>query len=468
MKAVGGAEETQTRGVKTLLGDPRRAVVQLAVPMVVAMSAQTVYNLADAIWVSGCGPEALAAVGFYFPFFIVSLSLSVGVAIGTGSAIARRIGARDKEGADAVASHGLVIMIVTAVLYAGPMVVFARPVLSIFGTEGVRDDLVGYARIMFLSTPLFFFNGFGGGVLRSEGDAKRAMLAMLTGAGLNIVLDPLFIYVFDLGVRGAAWASLTAMSCVSLIMARWLFLRRDTFITFRLRGFRFRRPVMTDIAGVGGPAAVAHGAMAVMVFAVTAIVAHVGGEDGVAVYITGWRVVLFAILPMLGLAGAVTPVTGAAFGAREPEKLRTAYAFATRAGIAVEGGLALLTLLLAPWIVGAFTWSADTARLTEDLVAFLRVIWLLYPAMAIGMVSSALFQGVGKGATSLALTVLRTVGFGVPLAWLFGIGLEGGLIGVWWGLVAANLAHAPIAFGWSMRYIRRTPAAFASSSSQRA
>jgi MATE family, multidrug efflux pump len=457
--------------VRTLLGDPKRAVVRLAVPMVVAMSAQTLYNLADAIWVSGCGPGALASVGFYFPFFFVGLALAVGIGAGAGSAIARRIGAKDKEGADAVATHGLVIVAIAAALYAGPMIALSRPILALFGAGSVLDTSVGYARIMFLATPLFFFNGFGGAILRSEGDAKRAMLAMLTGAGLNIVLDPLFIYVFGLGVKGAAWASMTAMACVTLVMARWLFLRKDTFIRFRFRGFRFRRPILFDIGRVGGPAAVAHGSMALMAFAITAIVAHVGGADGVAVYNTGWRVVMFAVLPMIGLASAVTPVTGAAFGAQEPEKLRTAYIFAIKAGVVVEGVLALLTLALAPWIVRAFTWSDDTARLTNDLIDFLRIIWVLYPAVAFGMLSSAMFQGVGKGGTALALTLVRTVAFNVPLAWLFGIVLDGGLIGIWTGMVVANVVYAPIAFCWAMRFIRRyarSPAPLSSSDSQRA
>jgi putative MATE family efflux protein len=318
-------ETEPTRGVETLLGDPKRAIVRLAVPMVVAMSAQTIYNLADAIWVSGCGPRALSAVGFYFPFFILGLAVAVGVGVGTGSAIARRIGAKDKPGVDAVASHGMVILAIAAVSYVAPTVFFTRPLMGTIGAGEAIDDAVAYGRIMFAGTPLFFFNGFGGAVLRSEGDARRAMIAMLAGAGLNILLDPLFIYGFGLGVVGAAWASITAMACVSLVMARWLFLERNTYVTFRFRGFRFRRDIVFDIARVGGPAAFSHASMFVMAFAITSIVAKVGGTDGVAVYTTGWRVVMFAILPMLGIASSVTPVTGAAFGAGDAAKLRIAY-----------------------------------------------------------------------------------------------------------------------------------------------
>jgi putative MATE family efflux protein len=448
-------ETEPTRGVETLLGDPKRAIVRLAVPMVVAMSAQTIYNLADAIWVSGCGPRALSAVGFYFPFFILGLAVAVGVGVGTGSAIARRIGAKDKPGVDAVASHGMVILAIAAVSYVAPTVLFTRPLMGTIGAGEAIDDAVAYGRIMFAGTPLFFFNGFGGAVLRSEGDARRAMIAMLAGAGLNILLDPLFIYGFGLGVVGAAWASITAMACVSLVMARWLFLERNTYVTFRFRGFRFRRDIVFDIARVGGPAAFSHASMFVMAFAITSIVAKVGGTDGVAVYTTGWRVVMFAILPMLGIASSVTPVTGAAFGAGDAAKLRIAYFHAIKIGVAVETALALITLVGAPWIVHVFTWSEEAARLRPDIVAFLRLIWMLYPAVAFGMVSAAMFQGVGRGVTSLVLTLIRTVGFSVPLAWLFGIVLGHGLTGVWTGMVVAGVAFAPLAFGWAWRFLRR-------------
>jgi putative MATE family efflux protein len=281
------------------------------------------------------------------------------------------------------------------------------------------------------------------------------MIAMLAGAGLNILLDPLFIYGFGLGVVGAAWASITAMACVSLVMARWLFLERNTYVTFRFRGFRFRRDIVFDIARVGGPAAFSHASMFVMAFAITSIVAKVGGTDGVAVYTTGWRVVMFAILPMLGIASSVTPVTGAAFGAGDAAKLRIAYFHAIKIGVAVETALALITLVGAPWIVHVFTWSEEAARLRPDIVAFLRLIWMLYPAVAFGMVSAAMFQGVGRGVTSLVLTLIRTVGFSVPLAWLFGIVLGHGLTGVWTGMVVAGVAFAPLAFGWAWRFLRR-------------
>ncbi len=444
----------QTEGVQTLLGDPKRAIVRLAVPMIVAMSAHTIYSLADAIWVAGVSRRALAAVGLYFPYFILNLAIAVGLGVGAGSAIARRIGARDKPGADRVASHGVVLLAVLAVAFVTPMILFTRPLMAAVGAGAALDASVSYGRLMFAGAPLFMFNSFGGAILRNEGDAKRSMIAMLSGAGLNIVLDPIFIYVFDLGLVGAAWASMVAGACVAGGLAGWLFRRADTYVTFRFRGFRFRREILQDIARVGAPAAMSHASMFVMAAAITRIVATVGGQDGVAVYTTGWRIVMLAVLPLLGIAGAVTAVTGAAYGAGDPAKLRTAYLYALKIGVLVESALAVVTFAAAPLIVLLFTWSKDASRLVDDLVTFLRIFWLIYPAMAVGMVTASLFQGVGRGTVSLTLTILRTVVFSVPLAWLFGIALDGGLAGVWWGMVVANVVFVVVPLAWARSFLR--------------
>lgn len=444
-----------TRGVETLLGEPKRAILRLAGPMIVAMSVQSLYNVADALWVAGLGSTALAAVGFFFPFFFLSMALANGIGLGAGTAISRAIGAGDKPRADRVASHALFLLLAAVVLFTAPMVVFTRPILAALGAVKALDDSTAYARIMFSGSLLFFFANVANNLLRSEGDAKRAMHAMLTGALLNIALDPLFIYGFGLGVAGAAYASLTGMLGSGLLLASWLFLRKNTWVTFRLRGFRPRAAVLREIARVGVPASVMHGSMFLMVAALTKIVSRVGGGEGVAVYTTGWRVVSLAILPMLGIATSTTAVCGAAYGAKDPAKLRTSYVFSLKAGVLFELALAVATFALAPLIARAFTWSEDSAAIRPALTTFLRILWIFYPTVAVGMISSSAFQGMGRGTTALAMTILRTLVFTVPASWFIAITLGGGLTGVWWGIVAAHVVYAPVAFVWATGSMRR-------------
>jgi len=443
----------ETRGVKILLGDPKKAIIKLSIPMIAAMSAHTLYNLVDAIWVSGKGPASLSAVGFTFPFLFLAMAIANGIGIGGGAAISRRIGAGDKEGADSIAAHTMVIMLIFVLLFTAVMLLSAERLMRLMGAGEALDLAVSYARIMFSGVVLLFFLQSALAILRSEGDAKRAMYVMVAGAGLNVILDPIFIYSLDLGVAGAAWATLLSMFVVSLITFYWLFIEKKTYVSFRFRGFRFNKVVLADIAKVGFPASVSQMSMSLMAFALTAIVASVGGSDGVAVYITGFRVVALATLPMLGVASAVTSVTGAAFGAEDYKKMQLAYMYALKAGVLVEGFLALVTFIFATQITWIFTWSQATAGIIDDLILFLRVTPIFFPTVAFGMLSSAMFQGAGKGLNALIMTLVRTLVFTVPFAWFFAVFLDKGLLGVWIGMVVSGVAYVPIAFGWASWYL---------------
>ena len=197
--------EEETKGVKILLGDPKKAIIKLATPMIIAMSANTIYNLVDAIWVSGLGPDALAAVGFFFPFLFMAMALATGLGVGGAAAISRRIGARDKEGADNVAVHTIIIMLIMAVIFTILFLVFAKEIFDLLGAGDVLEESTAYGRVMFGGSITIFFMQVATAILRAEGDVNRAMYALMLGAGLNIVLDPLFIYTLEMGVVGAAW-----------------------------------------------------------------------------------------------------------------------------------------------------------------------------------------------------------------------------------------------------------------------
>lgn len=443
-----------SEGVRTLLGDPKKAIIKLSLPVIAAISIQTIYNLVDAIWVSGLGADALAAVGFFFPFYFMSLAIGLGLGIGGGSAISRRIGAKDRAGAGSVATHTLVLMAILATVVAIPLFTFAEPIFVSVGAGRTTGLVVSYARIMFGGTFIVFFPSVASAILRAEGDVKRAMYAMAFGSVLNIALDPIFIYTLGMGVAGAAWATIISMSSTSLILINWLFLRKDTYVTFTFRGFRFDKVILRDILSVGVPASVMFLAMSFTLFIMNVIIVNVGGTDGVAVFSTGWRVVTIATLPVIGIGTAVVSVTGAAYGSRDYEKLKTAYMYAIRLGVMIEVPAAVATYLLAPYIAGAFTWAENSARIADDLVLFLSIAALTYPAVAFGPASSSMFQGTGKGVNALIVTVIRTVLLTPPLALLFAYLMGLGLPGVWWGIVVANLIGASLAFVWALLYIR--------------
>ena len=455
-------DNNETKGVQTLLGNPKKAIIKLAIPMIIAMSVTTIYNLADAAWVSGIGSDALAAVGFVFPFFFMALAIANGLGIGAGAAISRLIGANDKKGAGNVAAHTIVIMLIISILFTILFYTFSNDIFSILGAGETLDMATEYAQIIALGTVAIFFSFIANAILRAEGDVKRAMYAMALGAGLNIILDPIFIYTFGLGVAGAAWATILSLSVSSLLLFYWLFFKKNTYISFHFRGFHFQKPIIKDIFKVGFPATVMQLSMSITMVVMNVIIINIGiingvkdPHEGVAVFTVGWRIMTMATMPLIGIATAVVSVTGAAYGARDYIKLNISFMYAIKIGIIIEAIIAVFIFFFAPAITVLFTISESSALLTNDIITFLKITCLFFPGIAFGMLSSSMFQGTGKGINALIVTIFRSIILTLPLVWIFSIILEMGLPGAWWGLVTANLTGSIVAFIWAKIYIKK-------------
>jgi len=445
----------KTKGVETLLGDPKKAIVKLSIPIILAMSVNSVYNLVDAIWVAGLGADALAAVGFFFPFLFITMAVSTGIGVGASSAISRAIGAKDHEAADKVGMHTMVLVLLLSVAFTIPFLIFVQDIFVAIGAGATAGMATQYGRVMFSGTIIFFFANIGMAILRGEGDATRSMWAMVLGAGLNIVLDPIFIYTLDMGVVGAAWATLVSISVTAVLMFYWLFVKKDTFVTYRLRGIKLERPVFKEILRVGLPASALQLSMSIMMIILNLLIVYVGGTDGVAIHTTGWRIAMIAVLPLLGISTGVTAVTGAAYGARAFAKLKAALLYSVKVGLVIEATIGTLTFIFAPQIVSIFTYSEGAAGLADGMVVFLRAVVLFYPGVAFGMMASSTFMGTGHAMKALTVTLIRTVVLTPPFCILFAITWGMGLPGIWYGIVVGNLTGSLIAFVWGYHFVSK-------------
>jgi len=445
---------SRTRGVETLLGDPKKAILKLSIPMIIAMSVQTAYNVADALWVSFLGPDALAAVGLFFPFFFILIAIATGIGVGAGAALSRRIGAKDKEGSDNVAMHSLLMMMGTSLVMVVIFLPLTRPMFAAMGASGdVLDMTVQYSQIMFAIAPLLFFMNWATAIMRSEGDVMRPMLAMTAGSILNIVLDPIFIFTLDMGVAGAAWASAVAIAVTALPLIYWMFIKADTYVTIQRCCFTYSRDIVKDIMRVGLPATVMQLSMSITMLFLNFIIIDIGGTDGVAIFTTGWRVVMVAILPLIGIATAIVSVTGAAFGARQYEKISVALNYSIKMGFIVEVGIAAVTFALAGPIAAVFSTGEGGERIQGELENLIRILAFFYPFVAFGMFSSSMFQGTGKGMNALVVTLLRTVVFTMAIVLILAYAMDMDLNGVWWGMVLGNTMGAIVAYVWARYYL---------------
>ncbi|MCM2466196.1 MATE family efflux transporter [Methanoculleus oceani] len=446
------SNQKETEGTKILLADPKTAILRLSLPMMVAMTLMTLYNVVDAFWVSGLGADALAAVGFSFPLFIITIGLASGLGTGGEAALSRMIGARDRAGASSVAMHTILLMTVLAVAVTVPLSLFAGDLFVLMGAGSAAGLAAEYARILFMGTFALLFGEVAYALMHGEGDAKRTMYAMAAGAVANIVLDPILIYTLHMGIAGAAWATILAEVIAAVPMVYWLFVKRDTYVSLHLRKFSPDPAVVRDVLQVGLPAAAEQLALALMALVLNGVIVLISSTDGVAVYSVGWRVVSIGLTPILAISSAVVAVTGATYGARAYAKMESALRFAARLGLGIGLGLAAGTFAFAPQIAAIFTASGDASGIAPELTTYLRVMSLVYPMVGFGLFSSSFFQGTGLGARSLTITVLQNVVLSIFFVWVLAIELGLGLSGVWWGVAAGNAIGAVLGYVWARRY----------------
>jgi len=444
-----------TLGVALLTGDPKKAILKLSGPMIVVMLLMSTYNLVNAIWVAGLGPDALAAVGFVSPLFMVLIGIGNGLGAGAASVIARRIGAGDHAGANSAAVHALLITIILSAIATIPLVLFADPILIAFGAGETLGLALQYGQIVFCGTVLILVTSVMAAILRAEGDTKRTMYVLGASSVLNMILDPILIYWAGMGIAGAAWGMIISQVMVALVLLYWFFVKKDTYISLSWKAFIPDRTTTRDILGVGLPASTEFFMMSILSILINLMLVMVAGTDAVAVYTAGWRLVMFAVIPLVGIAMAVVSVAGAAYGGRHYDKLPVIHNFSILFGLAIALCTSAITWIFSSQIATIFTYSPETAYLAPTIAAFLGVMCLFYPFVPPGMMSGSIFQGAGKGMTSLAITVMRNLVFIAVFAYILGIVLGMGEQGVWWGIVVGDILGSLVSYAWARVYISR-------------
>lgn len=427
----------------------------MSVPLIISMLLVSIYNLADAAWVAGLGSDALAGVGFVTPLFLILVGLGNGLGAGATSSIAKYIGQQRKDYADNGGLHVIFITIIISLIVTVLLLAVLNPLLQVMGAGSTTGYALDYGNLMFGGAIFFVLPNAMYGILRAEGDVNRTMHAMAISGVLNIIIDPIFIYVLDLGVTGAALATLASSGLVIIIIAYWFYIKKDTYVKPTLANFHFNKEITFDILKVGIPASLELLMTAILTAVLSTILTTVASTDAVAIYSTGWRVVSLGTMPIIGISTALVSIVGANYGARQYENIRLAHNYSMKLAFVVAVLTGGLIFIFAPQIVLLFSYSTNSAHLADGMIYFLRVMTAYYLFMAFGAPSTFLFQGVGKGLTAMFQTVQRTVIFSVICAYIFAIPMGMNENGVWYGIIVGQAIATVITFIWSKEYVKR-------------
>ena len=419
------------------VGPIGRAVLLLAVPMVLEVVLESVFAVADIFWVSRLGPDAVASVGLTESLLTVIYALAMGLGIGATAVVARRIGEKDPEGAARAAVQALALALLVSVVLGTAGALLAPRLLALMGASpGVIETGRGYATIMLGGEAAIIVLFVANAIFRGAGDAAIAMRVLWLANIINIVLGPLLIFgpgpFPALGVTGAAIATTTGRSIGAIYAVTRLF-RQASRIPVGRRHLRVDVGVMRQILSLSGSATLQNLIGMASWIGLVRILAGYGSE-ALAGYTIAVRLIIFALLPSWGLSNAAATMVGQSLGARKPERAERAVwqAGAYNARFLVAVGI--LFFVAAPLILRAFT---NDPVVSDYAIHCLRIVALGYPLYAYGMVLTQSFNGAGDTWTPTWLNLFCFWIFEIPLAW----GLSGpagfGPSGVFWAIMAS-------------------------------
>ncbi|MEE0934403.1 MAG: MATE family efflux transporter [Methanobrevibacter sp.] len=444
-----------SNSVDLMLQNPKKALISMSIPLIISLLITSFYNLIDAAWVSGLGADALAGVGFFTPIFMILVGFGNGLGSGAAFALSKYLGEDDKRKADNASIHSIIIDIVISIAITIILLIFLNPILNAMGAGQTIGYATDYGVIILLGSIFIILSNALYGIFRGEGDTTRPMYAMIASAILNMILDPILIYTLNLGVKGAAIATLISAVFVILILLYWFYVKRDTYLKPNLANFSFKKEISIDIVKVGIPASIQLLNNAFFAAVFSALLTFVGSTDSVAVYSTGWRIVTIGTTPLLAIGTALISVIAANYGARNYNNIQVAHRYAMKVSIVIAFIVAILTNVFAGDIASVFASSGSSVRIASELTSFLAWIVIYYPTMAVGVASTYVFQGIGKGVTAMFQTIMRETGFTIFFSVLLGVVLGYGVWGAWMGIVLGEVVSNNLTMIWADWQIKK-------------
>ena len=441
--------------VEMITGDSKKAINKLAWPLIASMLLIFLNNIIDSIWVAGLGPGPLAAIGYVTPLFMVLVGFGNGIGAGATSLISRYIGAEKKDDANNAAIHSAILSVAISLVLTVFFLLALESLLKIMGASEVMGYAMDYGMIIFAFTAPILIPPIFGGAFRAEGDVKRATLPIAMVAIVNMILDPIFIYTFGWGISGAALATGLAPLVGLFMMLYWIFIKKDTYLSYNRKDFHNNFKMYKDILVVGIPASLEQLIMAALAVTVNYMLTLVSGSVAVAVYTAGWRIISLGLLPAIGVGTAAITVAGVAYGAKKYENIRTACRYSVKLGLISSIIVCILLFVFANQVAFIFSYSEASSHLEPLIASFIQLMCLFILYVPFGASAGNVFQGLGKGTTSFILTTFREFVLVLIFAYLLGFVFNMGERGIYYGMLLGGFLGSVIAYGYIELYVDR-------------
>jgi len=418
----------------------RTLLLRMSAPAMVGLLVQSVYNLTDTIFVGrGVGSLGIAGIAISFPIQILVMALAQLWGIGFSSIVSRRLGSGEPDEAKHATGNLLALVVLCSAAVAIPGIAFLPSLLKLFGaTENILPFASDYSSVILWGTPFFMFAMATNAVVRAEGNARVAMWTMIISGLLNIVLDPIFIYGFGMGIRGAALATVLAQATTVAYLIYYFFGGRSS-LRPEARHYRLHGPMVWEAFSVGLGSGLRSAASSFTVIILNTSLATYGGDIAIATFGVINRMIMFLFLPMFGIVQGMMPIVGYNYGAHQLDRVRHVIRLSNIVTTVMSIGTSVLMLSIPALLLRIFTQDPEVIRMG---VPAIRTIILAFPTVGFQVVAAGMYQSLGKAVPALVLALLRQVILLTPLILILPRFLA--LRGVWISFPIADGAAALI------------------------
>ncbi len=407
---------------------------QYAIPAIIAMTASSLYNMVDAIFIGqGVGPLAISGLALTFPLMNMATAFGTLVGAGASTLVSMLLGQRNYGVAQKVLGNVVILNLIIGTLFTILSLVFLDPILYFFGAS---EQTLPYAKeymviILLGNTISHMYFGLNA-MLRSSGHPKKAMAATIVTVLLNAVLDPLFIFVFDMGIRGAAIATILAQ-VVSLIWIVVIFSNKNALLHFDRKGFRFEPRIAKDSISIGMAPFLMNFVSCFVVIFINNRLKMYGGDLAIGAYGIVNRIVFVFIMVVMGFTHAMQPIAGYNYGAKQMPRVYEVLKLTMLCATVVMTAGFLICELFPRSVVSIFTTDAE---LIDKAAHGLRLIVVMFPVVASSMVIGNFFQSIGKPKRAIFLSLSRQLLYLIPCLWILPLFMD--IAGVWASFIVSD------------------------------
>ncbi|WP_353892283.1 MATE family efflux transporter [Proteinivorax hydrogeniformans] len=430
---------------KILKGNIKKVLISLALPIILGNAIQTIYQVVDMYWVSRLadGDNAVAAVNFVWPMIFVSIAFGIGMNIAGTSIISQFVGLNKEKEAQKVAGQLVSFSLLFSLALGIFGAVFGKQILIWMGAEGaILQHGWDFVSIIFAGMPtMFVFFAFQS-IKQGQGDTVTPMILAGGSVVLNIILDPIFMFTLNMGVAGAAWATVVSRALNSIAGIYLLFFT-DNGIKLKVADLKFNKKVLQKIVKVGLPSALGHSVEGIGFMVLNIFVLGFGAST-IAAFGIGNKINSLILMPAMGIGQALAAVVGQNLGADQIDRASQAVKESIKLSVTILAVGGIILFLLAPQIVGIFT--SDEVVL-EQGTFYLQLITLSIPLMGIFQSFVGVFQGSGHTMTAMMITTGRLWALRIPLILFLRNFPALGERAVWYAMVGSNFIICIIAFG---------------------